>query len=214
VTAAPLLARSGSSFAWASRIPAFSVGAFACLYALSAWLYPGGTKDDPTRIGFSLVDNYWCDLLDATTRGGHHNPGRPVAFAAMIVLCTGLSVLWWTVPALFPDARWRGWLVRSAGLASAVLTPFVGTPWHDLAIDVAGLLGVVAFGATVSATGSCGGRVSTLLAGSTLVLALTNFIVWQTGAGIRVLPLIQKAAFAALLCWIVFISRRVAGRGE
>lgn len=186
------------------------MAAFVCLYARAAWLYPGGTKSEPLRVGFSLVDNYWCDLLDATTHGGRHNPGRPIAVFATIVLCAGLSVLWWTVPMLFPDARWRERIVRSAGLASAVLTPFVATPWHDLVIDVAGLLGVVAFGVTMSAMGRRGGRGATLLAGSTLGLAVTNFIIWQTGAGLRVLPLIQKAAFAALLCWVVVVSRQVS----
>jgi hypothetical protein len=206
----PMQVRSGRLFRWVSWIPAFSVGVFTGLYGLSAWFYPGGTKDDPSRVGFSLVYNYWCDLLDATTYGGRPSPSRPIALAGMIVLCAGLSVLWWTVPALFRDARGRGWLVRSAGLASAVVTPLVGTPLHDWAIDTAGLLGIAAFGATVSATGNHGGRASSFLATLTLLLAVTNFIVWQTGAGLLVLPFIQKLAFVSFLLWVVLMSRRVA----
>jgi hypothetical protein len=206
----PMQVRSGRLFRLMSWIPAFSVGAFAGLYALSARLYPGGTKDDPSRVGFSPADNYWCDLLDATTYGGRPNPSRPIALAATIVLCAGLSVLWWTVPALFQDARRRGRLVRYAGLASAAVTPLVGTPLHDWAIDAAGLLGVVAFGATLSAMRNQGGRASSVLAALTLLLAVANFIVWQTGAGLLVLPLIQKVAFASFLLWVVLMSRRVA----
>jgi hypothetical protein len=195
---------------WLRSIPAISAGAFALLYALSAWLYPGGTWDDPTRVGFSLASNYWCDLLDATTYGGHPNPGRPYAIVAMIVLCTGLSVLWWTVPALFRHAPRRGRVVRFAGFASAVATPLVATHWHDVAIYTAGAFGVVAFAVTMSAIGNRGGRASRLLAASTLLLALVNFMIWQTRAGIKFLPIVQKAAFVAFLCWIVFTSRRVA----
>jgi hypothetical protein len=202
-------ARSGWLFRWVSWTPPFSVGVFLGLYALSAWLYPGGTKNDPNRVGFSLVGNYWCDLLDRTTYGGRPSPSRPIALAAMIVLCAGLSVLWWTVPALFQDAPRRGRLVRSVGLASAVVTPLVGTPLHDWAIDAAGLLGVAAFGLTMSAMSNHGGRASSVLATLTLLLALANFIVWQTGAGLVILPLIQKVAFASFLCWVVVTSRRV-----
>jgi hypothetical protein len=202
--------RCGWLFRLISWIPAVSVGIFTGLYALSAYLYPGGTRDDPSRVGFSLVDNYWCDLLDARTCGGRLNPSRPIALAAMIVLCAGLSVLWWTVPTLFQGARRRGRLVRSAGLASAVVTPLVGTPFHDSAINAAGLLGVAAFGATITAAGNDGGRAPGFLAVSTLVLMAANFIIWETGAGLLVLPLIQKVAFASFLLWVVVTSRRVA----
>jgi hypothetical protein len=203
-------ARSGWLFRLVPWIPAFSVGVFTGLYTLAAWLYPGGTKTDPNRVGFGLAHNYWCDLLDVTTYGGRPNPSRPIALAAMMVLCAGLSVLWWTVPVLFQGARRTGRLVRSAGLASAVVTPLVATPLHDWAIDAAGLLGLAAFGATMSATGNHGGKASRSLATLTLLLAIANFVVWQTGLGLFVLPMIQKVAFASFLLWIVVTSRRVA----
>jgi hypothetical protein len=44
----------------------------------------------------------------------------------------------------------------------------------------------------------------------TLLLVVVNFFVWQTGAGLFVLPLIQKVAFASFLLWVVVTSRRVA----
>jgi len=47
----------------------------------------------------------------------------------------------------------------------------------------------------------------------TLLLALANFFVWQTGLGLFVLPLIQKVAFASFLLWVVVTSRRVASQG-
>jgi hypothetical protein len=197
---------------WVPWIPAVSAGGFACLYVVSACLYPGGTRRDATRVGFSVIDNYWCDLVQATTYGGRRNPGQPVALAAMVVLCAGLSALWWTVPTLFRHAPWRCRIVRSAGLASAVLTPMVGTARHDLVVDAAGLFGVVAFVATMSATPSGGGRASMVLSGSTLLLALATFGVWQTGVGLGLLPLVQKAAFGAFLVWIVFTCVRVSKR--
>jgi hypothetical protein len=81
---------------WQWAFPIASVLSFVGLYAVAAALYPGGTRIDPTRVGFSLAENYWCDLLDVVTYGRHQNCARPVAIAAMAVLCSGLAVLWWT----------------------------------------------------------------------------------------------------------------------
>jgi hypothetical protein len=81
---------------------------------------------------------------------------------------------------------------------------------HDWAVNAAGLLGVAAFAATMSAMRNHGGRASSFLAALTLLLAIANFIVWHTGAGLVVLPLIQKMAFVSFLLWVVVTSRRVA----
>ncbi len=183
--------------------------AFVALHASAAWLYPGGTRSDPGRVGISFADNYWCDLLDATTYGGRHNPARPVAVLAMLALCAGLAVLWWSVPALFPRARRRGFAVRVLGLASGAITPLVATPAHDLAIEVAGCLGVAGFVTTFSALGSTGGRALELVAWFALATATSNFVIWRTGIGLGWLPLVQKAAFASFLAWMVLMACRL-----
>jgi hypothetical protein len=185
-----------------------SVVIFVALYCLAALLYPGGTRVEPARRGFSFCDNYWCDLLDATTYGGLPNPARPIALAAMMVLCAGLGVLWWATPVLFPAGSPRGRVVRVAGIGCVLLVPWVGSSFHDLAIDLAGLLGVVAFVATVTAATARPAR-SLVADGCVLALAAANFAMWQTGFGLRFLPFIQKLAFAAFLAWVLLLSLRV-----
>jgi len=202
----PLVRRAVLSLSW--LVPLVSVTVFVALYATAAWVYPGGTRSDPGRVGFSFSDNYWCDLLDATTHGGRNNPSRPFAMAALFVFCTGLAVFWWSVPALFPFAPRRGVLVRAAGIISALVMAWVATPLHDLAINVAGGLGVVGFVATISAV-NARGQVVEIVTWSTLFAALSNFAIWQTGIGLSVLPLIQKVAFALFLGWMVLTSLRL-----
>ncbi len=182
------------------------VAAFVSLYATAAFLYPGGTRSDPGRRGFSFVENYWCDLLDATAGGGQPNPSRPVALAAMVCLAVGLSVFWWSAPMLFPEARRRSSLARTAGIGSGLITPWVGTRAHDLVVHSAVLLGVVGFVSTATALRGRGGRGLEVLGWAALAAAITNYAVWQTRIGIAAMPLIQKVAFALFLVWIASVA--------
>jgi hypothetical protein len=178
--------------------------AFVSLYVLAATLYPGGTKYDPAARGFSVVDSYFCDLLDAVARNGAPNPGRPFAIAAAAVLAAGLAALFVALAAELPVARAR--LVRVAGVASAAVMPLVATPHHDLAIDAGVLLGGVAF-AVAAASLPARPRAPRVLAWAALSLVLTTFAIWQTHVAYRALPLVQKVAFAAFLAWMVVVAR-------
>jgi hypothetical protein len=197
---------------WMSRAPALSVAAFVFLYAVAASLYPGGTRAEPSRVGFSFLDNYWCDLLDEITYGGRQNPARRPAIVATVILSAGLAALWWNVPTLCPDARRRAAVARWSGLSSAMVIPFIASRLHNVAIDIAALLGVVAFVAAMSALGRRAGRSLVMLASVALALSLTNYTLWRTGIGLSVLPIVQKGAFTAFLGWIVALALRVEQR--
>jgi uncharacterized membrane protein len=202
---------------WQWAFPIASVLAFVALYVVAAVLYPGGTHVHPTRVGFSLADNYWCDLLDATTYGGQPNRARPVAIAAMAVLCSGLAVLWWTSPMLFPSAQKRARITRLSGVGCAMLVPFVASPFHDMVINVAGLLGVVALTATITSMrdGDLGRDPLSVGGWGVLALLFVNYLIWQTGFAFQLLPIVQKVAFAAFLIWVVALAlrlRRECGR--
>lgn len=199
----PLFSRRHQSL---PRCSVASVAAFICLYIVAAYAYPGGTRLDPARVGFSFVDNYWCDLLDAKTYGGRENPARPIAIAALMILCAGLSCLWWWLPASFGAAARRRVVVRSAGTVSAVVTPFIATSAHDEAINVAGLFALVAFVSTMSVVWKGSAPLVRRSAAAALVFAISSYAIWQSGIALRALPLVQKAAFASFLCWIIAIG--------
>ncbi len=197
-----------------ARVPQAAVALFVGLYLLAAALYPGGTRAEPDRIGFSVLHNYWCDVLDVVTYGGRPNPAAPVALGATVLLALGLSALWWTVPALYPAARVRAWLVRAAGLASAAVVPLIGTKHHDLVINVAALAGAFAFVVTATAVGRSRGWKVALLGAGALAAATVNYVCWGTGFALDALPLIQKIAFAAFLAWVLVIADQVTRSHE
>jgi hypothetical protein len=154
-----------------------------------------------------MLRTYWCDLLDDSACG-RGNPARPVALLAMGVLSAGLAALWAAAPRVFEAAAARrAWIVRVAGLGSALAIPWVGMGFHDSAVRLGGLLGGIAFATTLTALPRVGwpGR---LRAGgqAVLLLAALNYLVWESRVGIQVLPSIQKAAFAALLLWVLFFA--------
>lgn len=194
-----------------SIAPIASVALFVGLYVVAAASYPGGTRAEPSRVGFSFADNYWCDVLDTTTYGGRPNPAAPIALGATVVLALGLAVLWWLAPALFPAARVRAFVVRGAGVASGLVTPLIGTQHHDLVINVAVLAGTVAFVIAMTAVRAREGRHLVALAVFAFAAATTNFVMWRAGWGseLHALPLVQKGAFAFFLAWVFAFALRV-----
>jgi hypothetical protein len=103
-------------------------------------------------------------------------------------------------------------VARACGVASAIMTPFIATPFHDFAIDIAGLLGAVAFVATMSALGKRAGRALGALAVVALALSVADYVLWRAHIGLAVLPLVQKGAFATFLCWLFVVGLREAPR--
>jgi hypothetical protein len=203
--------KAGRSLPPVWSVPIVAAFVFVGLYATAAVLYPGGTYQEPSRSGYSFVDNYFCDLLDAQTKAGRGNAGRPVAIAAMVVLCVGISVFWWSVPKLFPGARVRAAVVRASGLASGLVTPWVATRAHDAVIHGAGLLGVIGFVGTMTAPGAHRTRTVEVAAWTAIAFVVANYLIWVTRVGLAWMALVQKGAFSFFLLWMVLVALRLRG---
>ena len=63
------------------------------LVVIAIYLYPGGSSLDQNQSGYSLLHNYWCDLLDATAYNGQINIGRYFAMAAGMLACIALYLV-------------------------------------------------------------------------------------------------------------------------
>jgi hypothetical protein len=187
----------------ASWLPVAGVGAFIALYWQAASMYPGGTRAHRESRGYSHLSNYWCDLLDRVSYSGSINHGRPFAVLATIILPVLLVPFWLQVPVLFRHGPGLRRLVQVVGPASMVISTLIFTSLHDFAINVASILGFVAVVATI--LGLVGKRRAALIGGALLsmILAMTNYLMWQTSIFLWMMPMVQKAAFAAFLTWII-----------
>ena len=192
-----------------ASIPLFGVLGFLVLYAVAAFVYPGGTKFDPTTSGFSLLHNYWCDLLDPAAYNGAPNPARPIARAALACLALALGIFWEIVPRLFPTQPSAVAITRTTGFLSTVSILLLLTPLHNSAIRLAGFFGIVALVTVLKAFRREGEWRLLAVALAALGLALVNFFIWETGQGLVALPLIQKLAFLVFFFWVGLVSGRV-----
>jgi hypothetical protein len=186
------------------------VVAFFVLYAVAALLYPGGSYDDKTRPGFSVVHNYFCDLLDAKALNGEPNAGRIFGLVAMALVVPTLALFWHTVVVLFPEQRAHRTATRIAGSVSAAATLLLLTPFHDSAVEIGGGFGLVAFFAVLFALPRS--QHGLLFLGGLAAAAVSSacFFIWRTGIGLPLLAGLQKLAFALFLAWVLVASLAAA----
>ena len=193
--------------------PAVGVISFYALHALAALLYPGGSHDDRNEPGFSLVRNYFCDLLDSEALNGQPNPGRPFGLVAMAVIVPTLALFWLSVVRLYPRQRTLVMTTRIAGSVSALATLLLLTPFHDSAVEIGGGFGLVAFFSVLAALPRA--EHGLLFLGGLVALAVSSacLFIWRTGLGMPALAGLQKLAFALFLAWVFAATLRAAREG-
>ena len=194
--------------------PTLGICLFGLLYLLAACQYPGGSNADRVAVGFSWQNNYWCDLLGDVGKNGAVNAGRPIAVIAMLVLCGSLSVFWWSVPYLYSAQTRYVRLSQWAGVLSMFVVSFIGTPYHDIVMNIAGCFGLVALIATF--LGLYRSRLFALIAFGVfcMLLILLNNYVYYSHQFIVYLPVIQKVTFVLFLLWIVLINQKLYRKVE
>lgn len=192
----------------------------------AAWSYPGGSWTEPRSTGFSLLRNFWCDLVRTQAINGADNSASRrlscVAFAALAL------ALWWFWPiagSLLAPAR--GARVSALGrlstlaLFSMALLPSDAHPlWHGVVALAGGGLGMVC-------AASCCVRCDTegrdglrrLAAIATLLLAALNaalyvYVAYAGGPETLLQPSVQKLATLALLIWMSATLRCAAAERE
>ena len=77
-----------------SRAITISLVGFYASYITAAALYPGGTWADKSTVGYSLRQNYLCDIFQTTALNGLPNPGSKYIFVAFGFLLATLF-FWW-----------------------------------------------------------------------------------------------------------------------
>lgn len=191
--------------------PAIGVLAFVALYAISALLYPGGSYDDRKQHGFSLIHNYFCDLLAPVALNGAPNRGHSFGFVAMALIVPTLALFWHAVVALYPKQRTHRIVTRVAGSISAGATLLLLGPFHDVAVEVGGAFGMIAFGSVLLALPRAHHGLLFLGGLAAAAVSAACFFIWRTGMGMPALAPLQKLAFALFLAW-VFVASLAAAR--
>jgi hypothetical protein len=188
-------------------IPLFGSVVFVLLYFVATLYYPGGSQADKNSIGFSWINNYWCNLLNDTSINGEINQAKPIAITALFILCITLAFFWWLLPRYLQlSVKWK-YIIQISGAASMFIAFFLFTNMnHDIVTNLASSFGLIA------TTGTFIGLYQTkwyrlFLFGlfNILLVCLNNYVYYSKGL-IIYLPVIQKISFASFLIWVCCID--------
>ncbi|MDB5240802.1 MAG: hypothetical protein JWP57_1427 [Spirosoma sp.] len=189
--------------------PFVGLGAFIGLYLLATLLYPGGSQANAQAIGFSWLHNYWCNLLNPQAINGQPNSARPVALLAMLVLGISLAIFWSVLPCLFAFTSVVRKLLQGTGILSMLLGSLIVTPYHDVVIYGAGMLGLFPLLYTLKGLYQHHYKKLCWLGCSCLVLIGWNNYIYSTHIFLFYLPLLQKITFACFLSWVGLLNWEV-----
>jgi hypothetical protein len=187
--------------------PIFGTILFVVFYFVATLLYPGGSQVDRNAVGFSWVNNYWCNLLNKNAIDGQLNPAKPVAMTGMFILCLTLSFFWLLFPRHINIGKFAKLTVQISGTLSMIIAFFLFTDInHDLVTNLASFFGFIA------TVGTFIGLYKNKWYGlfffgllNILLVGLNNYVYYTKGL-IIYLPVIQKISFATFLIWVCCID--------
>jgi hypothetical protein len=204
-----LYTKSTAKQSWWQLVPCLGAAIFCGLYVLAAFYYPGGSQNNRHSIGFSLLDNYWCNLLNNDALNGEPNVGRPYAIAAMVVLSCSLLFFWWQFSSLITWSRLLKYLVQVSGTISALTMLLLPFSNHDVVVNLAAFFGGVALVCVLIVLRKWHWQQLFRVGTFNLLLIGINNIVYYTENLLYMLPVVQKFTFLFFICWIAAISLQI-----
>lgn len=187
-------------------LPLIGILLFVLLYIVATLLYPGGSQADKNSKGFSWVNNYWCNLLNENAINGHVNPARPAAMTAMFILCVTLAAFWFLFTRIIHFSKLARLVITFSGLTSMTTALFLFTSYHDIVINIAGILAITALTATFAGLyKNKWYRLFALGLFNLLLIIANNILYYGTGL-LKYLPVVQKITFLFFLLWICLID--------
>lgn len=180
---------------------------FVLLYILATLYYPGGSQDDKNSIGFSWVNNYWCNLLNDNAINGEPNPAKPFAMTGMLVLSLTLAYFWYLFPQRIDIHKiWKCTIQISGGLSMLIACFLFTSINHDLVTNLASFFGLIAtLGTFVGLYQTKWMKLFAFGLFNMLLVVLNNYVYYTEGL-IIYLPIIQKISFASFLIWVCCID--------
>lgn len=186
------------------------ISLFICLYFFATLFYPGGSQRDAFSSGFSWTDNFWCNLLDANAINGVQNTARPLALAALMILCLTLMFFWYWFPVYAGMGKAGILIVRYAGMAAMGTAFFLFTGPHDMIINAASLFGLVSVFGTLAGLHHLKWDWLLRMGIFNLIMVGINNVCYYNKSLLIYLPVVQKITFLFFLLWISLISLRLS----
>ncbi len=179
---------------------------FIVFYIFAAIEFPGGTYANPRQKGFSIAENYLCDLLDDFTYLLQDNPAKIYARVALGFLCLGIFLFWYHLPFLFRTKTNPQNVMRFSGMLAMFVCVFLTARNHDIITWVAGILGSVAMILSFKELFKSGYKGYMVFGIICLLLILLNYYIYESGTWRNALPVVQKVTTLAGMAWFVVLN--------
>lgn len=187
--------------------PVWGTAIFLVLYVIATFYYPGGSQFDKNSIGFSWVNNYWCNLLNDKAINGQTNIAQPIALMAMTILCLSLIFFWWQFPKFTSLGKWYKLTIQICGTLAMTIAFFLFTKIdHDLITNLASIFGFIATIGTFIGLYKNGWITLLYFGGLNILLVIANNFLYYEEEYIAYLPVVQKITFATFLLWVCCID--------
>ena len=186
---------------------------FVALTLAAMWRYPGGTWWDRRTRGYSLWQNFLCDLFHRRALNGRDNAtSATLATAGALSMLVAMCAFFVLVARTAPSSR-AARVARTVGVASCALgvaIPLTPSDRHRAA-HLAVMLGIsvpalVSLGAAAWVTMRGRSRVAAGFAALTAVCATLDALAYALATQTRVLDLalapVQRLAMLSMLGWI------------
>jgi hypothetical protein len=188
-------------------IPILGTLLFILLYFFATLLYPGGSQVNKDAVGFSWINNYWCNLLNENAINGQLNPAKPVAITGMFILCLTLAFFWFLFPKEMKVNKNLKLVIQISGALAMTIAFFLFTNInHDLVTNLASVFGLIATAGTYIGLYKARWLILFRFGLINILLVAANSYVYYTKGLIIYLPVIQKISFAVFLIWICCID--------
>lgn len=193
----------------ARNLPTLGIFVALGLLIASTRQYPGGTDWSTETVGYRWAENFVCALFQPLALNGAENHARPLAFAALVLLCVCLGVVFFTI-SRSTTSRWQRSSIEIGGIGMAVYALFVPTVLHHVAVAMGLVFGLCAYLAMVhllwreGRRGLCGWGFFVLL------VKVASAISYYGDVAYDFLPVLQKVGIAAGLGWVLAVYHRRA----
>ncbi len=190
-------------------IPNLGILLSVSLYFYAATLYPGGQAFNKAALGYSHINNFWCDLFDQVTYSGLVNPARPYVLLATLILPISLVFFWLSIPKLFKINKYISYFVQVCGCLAMLFMSLIFTKFHNNVLNYAALFGFAALLTTQIALFKSGERKLMIISTLSILLLLANFLMWRAEFELPLMARVQKCAFLSFFIWVWVASIKI-----
>ncbi len=147
--------------------------------------------------------------MNELAMNGRANPARPIAIAAMFILCASILLFFFQCAKQLAKGKIWPMIIRVFGTISMLAASLIFTSYHDNMTIVSSAFGILVVIGIIWAVYKSDFTTFKITGVVCVLLMLLNNYIYYSLNGIELLPFIQKITFTVVLIWIAGLSLKL-----